>query len=321
MRVEDRGDGALVSGFLDTCSPGSAEAFDTVLVRGAQPYHAEMRPYCFGALTACDISGEHQVGVLPVVSPAARSDRHTLGLLLTGLGTLEQDGRLVPLVPGNLVFYRGRRPFRLQLTGPYRYFVIDLGQEDTGLLRQAGAAIANPELPQFATGRILTATLMEIAELAARMGPLTRQQMGEHIICMLRTLIHEASRREPDIPAARSAVLDRVLNYIEQHLDSEASPESIAAAQHISVRYLHALFQQCDDTVGHHVRRRRMDRIRRDLSDPDLAHLSGYAIAARWGIRNPSHFSKVFRAEFGLTPGEFRQQARSGQVRNRPAAR
>jgi hypothetical protein len=27
-------------------------------------------------------------------------------------------------------FYRGRRPFRPELTGPYRYFVIDLDQED-----------------------------------------------------------------------------------------------------------------------------------------------------------------------------------------------
>ena len=36
-----------------------------------------------------------------------------------------------------------------------------------------------------------------------------------------------------------------------------------------------------DDTVGHRVRQRRMDRIRRDLADPDLAHLSACAIAAR----------------------------------------
>jgi hypothetical protein len=31
----------------------------------------------------------------------------------------------------------------------------------------------------------------------------------------------------------------------------------------------------------YHVRQRRMDRIRRDLADPDLAHLSACAIAAR----------------------------------------
>jgi AraC-like DNA-binding protein len=310
MRVERREDGAMVSGFLDTGSAGQGGAFDTVLVRGTHPYQAEMRPHCLGAMNACDITGDSPVGVLPLLSPTARGDRHTLGLLLAGHGTLEQDGRQNVLAPGDFVIYRGRRPFRLELSGPYRYFVIDLGQEDTGCLRHAGAAITIPDLPSLASARILQATLAGIAEVAARMGPLTRQEMGEHISCMLRTLIREASRRGPDDAGARAAVLNRVLSYIEQHLDGELSPESIAAAHHISVRYLHMLFQGQSDTVSHHIRRRRLDHIREDLADRALARLPAYTIAARWGIANPSHFSKLFRMEFGLSPDEFRRQAR-----------
>jgi len=297
MRVEQRDDGVLVSGFLDAESDGR----DTVLVRGAHPYRAEMRPYRFGSLTACDISGgDHRV------TPAGRSDDCILGLFLSGRGALEQDGRLVPLTVGDFVLYRAERPFRLELSGPYRYFVIGLGQGGTGYLRRAGPVIANPDLPRFASARILKAALPEIAELAARMGPLTRQEMGEHVTCMLRTLVQEASGRDP---CARDAVLDRVLTYIDQHLDGDLAPESIASAHYISVRYLHALFERQGETVGHHIRNRRLDRIRRDLTDRDLAHLPAYVIAARWGIPNPSHFSKLFRSEFGLSPSEFRQEA------------
>jgi AraC-like DNA-binding protein len=297
MRVEQRDDGVLVSGFLDT----EADGRDAVLVRGADPYRAEMRPYHFGSLNACDISGgcDHQV------TPAGHSDDCILGLFLSGRGTLEQEGRLVHLEAGDFALYRGERPFRLELSGPYRFFVISLGHGDAGYLRHAGPIIANPELPRLGSARILKAALPEIAELAAQTGSLTRQEMGEHITCMLRTLVKEASGCDP---CARDTILDRVLAYIDQRLEDELSPESIASAHYVSVRYLHALFERRGDTVGQHIRHRRLDRIRRDLTDRDLAHLPSYIIAARWGIPNPSHFSKLFRAEFGMSPSEFRQE-------------
>lgn len=320
MRVEQGDDGVLVSGFLDTGSASRADAYDTVLVRGTRGYSAEMRPHCFGALNACDITGDYRIGVLPLISSAPRDDRHTLGLLLSGDATLEQGGRQTLLTAGDFVLYRGRRPFRLELSGPYRYFVFDLGLGDAGYLRHAGAAIANPELPTFASARILKATLAEIAEAAAQMGPLTRQEMGEHITRMLGTVFHEANRNGQVIPDVRATVLDRVLSHIDRHLDGDLSPESIASAQHISVRYLHALFQRQDDTLGHHIRRRRLDRIRRDLSDGELKHLPAYAIAARWGLMNASHFSKLFRTEFGISPQEFRRQLHGGSPPQVPYA-
>ena len=297
MRVAERDDGVLVSGFLDTEPDGR----DTVLVRGARPYQAEMRSYRFGSLNACDISGgDHRV------TPAGHNDDCILGLFLSGRGALEQDGRLVPLTVGDFVLYRGERPFRLELSGQYRYFVMSLGHGGTGYLRHADPVIANPDLPRFASTRILKAALPEIAELASRMGPLTRQEMGEQVNCMLRTLIQEAKGRDS---AARDAVFDRVLTYIDQHLDRELSPESIASAHYISVRHLHALFERHGETVGRHIRNRRLDRIRRDLISRDLSHLPAHAIASRWGIANPSHFSKLFRSEFGVSPREFRQES------------
>ncbi len=296
MRVDQRDDGAVVSGFLDTAADR-----DAVLVRGAYPYRAEMRPHHLGALNACEFSGDDD----HLVTPAGDSEECILGLFMSGRGTLEQDGRLVSLAAGDFVLYRGERPFWLELSGPYRFFVVSLGHGGAGYLRHADPVIANPELSRFGSARILKAALPEIAELAAQMGPLTRQEMGEHITCMLRTLVKEASGREA---CARDAILDRVLAHIDQHLDSELSPESIASAHYISVRYLHALFERHGDTVGHHVRQRRLDQIRRDLADPGLAHLPGYVIAARRGIPNPSHFSKLFHAEFGRSPRAFRQE-------------
>jgi AraC-like DNA-binding protein len=72
------------------------------------------------------------------------------------------------------------------------------------------------------------------------------------------------------------------------------------------VRYLHKLFETEQATVADWVRRRRLERCRRDLLDPGLSHEAASTIADRWGFTSAAHFSRAFRAEYGLPPGEYR---------------
>ena len=71
------------------------------------------------------------------------------------------------------------------------------------------------------------------------------------------------------------------------------------------------MFQHHGETVGGYVRRRRLDRIRRALVDPALTRRPVSSLAAQWGFAEASHFSKLFRAEFGMSPREFREAALS----------
>jgi AraC-like DNA-binding protein len=73
----------------------------------------------------------------------------------------------------------------------------------------------------------------------------------------------------------------------------------------MSVRYLEKLFES-EETVPDWIRRRRLERCRHDLLDPAMRGQSIGAIAARWGFRDPAHFSRAFRAAYGMTPGECR---------------
>jgi AraC-like DNA-binding protein len=108
----------------------------------------------------------------------------------------------------------------------------------------------------------------------------------------------------------RQALLQRIDGFIDQHLgDPELSPGMVATANHISVRYLHKLFQEHDLTVAAWIRRRRLDRCRRDLADPELWARPVGAIGARWGFIDGAHFSRVFRAAFGIPPRQYRRQA------------
>ena len=108
----------------------------------------------------------------------------------------------------------------------------------------------------------------------------------------------------------RRALLTRIQAFIQQRLgDPELSPGVIAAAHHISLRYLHKLFQEQGTTVAGWIRQRRLEACRRDLADPALASRPVAAIAARWGYPNASHFGQVFRTAHGMPPQEYRMWA------------
>jgi AraC-like DNA-binding protein len=108
----------------------------------------------------------------------------------------------------------------------------------------------------------------------------------------------------------RRALLLRIHAFIDQHLgDPGLSPSMIAAAHHISVRYLYKLFQNHDTSVAGWIRGRRLERCRRDLVDPTLWARPVSAIAARWGFADGAHFSRVFRAAYGIPPREYRRRA------------
>lgn len=107
----------------------------------------------------------------------------------------------------------------------------------------------------------------------------------------------------------------RICAFIDQHLnDPELTPATLATACQVSLRHLHRLFQAEGLTVGAHIRKRRLERCLRDLADPAHHQRPVYAIAASWGFTDPAHFSRVFRAAYGMPPGDYRHFAQPGQA-------
>ncbi|GAA2977763.1 hypothetical protein GCM10010519_10910 [Streptomyces lactacystinicus] len=93
--------------------------------------------------------------------------------------------------------------------------------------------------------------------------------------------------------------------------DPDLSPAGIAAANFMSVRFLHKLFQPEGVTVGGWIRAQRLERCRRDLLRPMAGELGVAGIARRWGFVNSSHFSRAFRAAYGMTPRDWQVGGRS----------
>ncbi|MBB1255004.1 helix-turn-helix domain-containing protein [Streptomyces alkaliterrae] len=108
----------------------------------------------------------------------------------------------------------------------------------------------------------------------------------------------------------RRNLLLRIRAFVERHLgDPRLTPGAIAAAHHLSTRQLHRLFKEEEMTVASLIRHRRLERVRRDLADPACRTTPIHAIAARWGFPAMAHFSRAFRAEYGMPPSEYRWRA------------
>ncbi|MBV8925785.1 MAG: acetamidase/formamidase family protein, partial [Bradyrhizobium sp.] len=109
--------------------------------------------------------------------------------------------------------------------------------------------------------------------------------------------------------ASKTATMSRICQMIERQLDDgELAPTRLAQSAGISERYLQKLFEGVGDNFTHYVRERRLQRAWSDLASPAEAHHTISEIAYRYGFADSAHFSRSFRARFGLSPREFRQQ-------------
>ena len=110
--------------------------------------------------------------------------------------------------------------------------------------------------------------------------------------------------------AARAALYHRCTSYIRTHLeDLDLDPVTIANYAGISVRYLHQIFNDADQTVCGYLRNARLERCYRELSRPQALALPISEIARRSGFRNPSHFATAFKRRYGVSPRERRRAA------------
>ncbi|HEY9066391.1 MAG TPA: helix-turn-helix domain-containing protein [Burkholderiaceae bacterium] len=147
--------------------------------------------------------------------------------------------------------------------------------------------------------------------LMQRMGDVPaakRQQMLEITLDLLTVCLSD----QPDLPPPRlrRVRLEQVQRHIETNLtDPSLGVSSLARAFGMTERNVHKLFEDTEMTVSSHIRNRRLAMCRRDLEGTTLAARQIAEIARHWGFADASHFSKAFRATYGLSPTEFRSRA------------
>ncbi|MGW0816616.1 helix-turn-helix domain-containing protein [Streptomyces viridiviolaceus] len=250
----------------------------------------------------------------------ARDGQRSLIVTLQQRGTAvkEQDGRETVVRPGEFSLSDSSRLFRkkVECDVTFTSFVFpreDLHVGDEDLRSLTATAFTGHE----GSGALVATYLARVADQAAGLDESVGRQFAATALDLVALLINErCGRFTPQAPEAAAAMLVRVKDHILRNLaDPTLSPTRIAAAHCMSVRYLHKLFQLEGVTVGQWIRAQRLERCRRDLLRPSAARLGVAVVARRWGFVSPSHFSRAFRAAYGMPPRDWQVYGLSGAHR------
>jgi AraC-like DNA-binding protein len=125
--------------------------------------------------------------------------------------------------------------------------------------------------------------------------------------------------RKPRVSSARSLALLSLRAAIDARLaDPALDAEIVAAAAGVSVRYANALLAQQDMSIMRLVHAKRLEQCQKALEDPLQTHRMISGIAYGWGFSDMTHFARRFRAAYGLSPSDWRRNAKGLRQHGRP---
>ena len=242
----------------------------------------------------------------------ADADYVLIALGREGIGGVVQDGRDAVIRPGEFAIYDTTRPYELQFDATFRQTVFKLPREM--LQRRIGATEAITAI-SFGTDSPLQPLaydfIIKLCERADHISAEHGDRLSDQAADLLAMTLTERLRTQP-LPASshRAALLYRIKAHVRTRLsDPELSLPEIARELGLSARYVNDLFSDEETSFQRYLLAERLKQCQRDLGAPALAHRQISEIAFSWGFNDLSHFGRVFRAQFGLSPRDWRRSA------------
>lgn len=161
-------------------------------------------------------------------------------------------------------------------------------------------------------GRSLLAAVDFMARELDRPGgiaemPVAREQLETFVLTQLLSAVPspytgELARPADAVPRSR---LKPVIEYMKINADEALTPQELARVGCMSVRTLHATFQQeLGISCMAYLRRLRLDHVRAELLRAGRGDARVTDVAMRWGFFHPSRFAQQYRQRFGELPSD-----------------
>jgi AraC-like DNA-binding protein len=259
-----------------------------------------------GTVGLCKLDAtRHRVVRTP--SLVRRSERPYLkvAVQLQGRACFEQNGRSVWLAPGEWSVYDTSHAYAVTNPGPVQQLVLMLPKDQWP---ERGLPLDALMVQRFSgacgVSRLAWDMMLNAFDELPTMSEAVADGVGDVLIQLLHLSLLERAGR-PTGMTQREALRDRIRAHVQRHLrDPGLTPDRIASALNCSRRALYNAFAGEGAGVAGHILEQRLRGCARELAPRGARSVTDIALS--WGFNNLAHFSRVFKARYGVAPRDYR---------------
>ncbi len=225
-----------------------------------------------------------------------------VSMLVEGHARIEQCGRVTTQAPGDFVLYDAARPFVYEFPTNYQMMLVKIPRK-TMLCRLPNAErlTAVKFSSTSPLGGLASMMVRSAVGLALPGQSNCSAKVGASLIDILTASFETELQDTNELVDRQAAILKRAKDYIRAHMDdSELDVEMIARAVHVSSRTLSRAFAAEGSTVIRWLWKERLEASHIALSEGRISQVADVALGC--GFASGSHFSRMFKATYGVLP-------------------
>ncbi len=279
---------------------------------GRLDQHARFSRLWLAQLSIQPQSITHEIPDLVTLSAEERASV-IAHVVVEGDGFIEQSGTRLPFGAGDISFRNLAEPSRVVFKTPGSFYAIRLSATIMRIHR-SGQVKSRHLAPRITHGAALPTEmahrLLSGMAMDGSCGA-TDFYLSFALPWLFAAAYHGESAPEPAIRAANEVRWQQVLEYLEQHLYDADELSAIACARAIGVseRYLHRLFAQRGLRFSRTVLAKRLEAAQAMLQCGAYREQAIASIAYQCGFKDPAHFSRLFKARYGVSPSGCRAES------------
>lgn len=287
---------------------GCAHLFDITLQSPEDAFYNRLEGYNLGALLfarCVGVAQRFERRLSHILTDSA--DSVMVVLELEGDGWRgDYDGRVAEGRKGQIRVVDMARPFVMS-TEAYRSLHVMIPRallEDCAELDVHGLVVS----AESVSGRLLGSHLRALGKTVERMTSAEATTAAKALVALIQgAIVAHAAPLSSEPRPVEKMLLSSARKFVELNLDDlELSPETVRRHLGVSRTLLYKVFEPAGG-VSAFIQARRLDRAFDAILHDRTEQQTLGEVAYRHGFRSDAHFSRAFRARFGVTPGRLRK--------------